>query len=89
MSPHVQRAASGRGSRGGSSYDWGRGSSSRSNVAELDNVRATGTLQEFDITAFEQQRGVELNDDLYEGYRDEPVLVAVEIRPAQAERTTP
>jgi hypothetical protein len=58
-------------------------------VAELDNVRATGTLQEFDITAFEQQQGVELDDDLYEGYRDAPVLVAAEIRPAQAEGTSP
>lgn len=58
-------------------------------VAELDSVRATGTLQEFDITAFEQQQGVELDDALYEGYRNEPVLVAAEIRPAQVEGTAP
>ena len=58
-------------------------------VAELDNVRATGTLQEFDVTAFEQQQGVELDDALYEGYQDEPVLVAAEIGPTQAEGTTP
>jgi hypothetical protein len=58
-------------------------------VAELDNVRATGTLQEFDVTAFEQQQGVELDDALYEGYQDEPVLVAGEVRPAQNEGATP
>ena len=58
-------------------------------VAELDNVRATGTLQEFDVTAFEQQQGVELDDALYEGYQGEPVLVAAEIGPSQAEETTP
>jgi hypothetical protein len=58
-------------------------------VAELDNVRATGTLQEFDTTAFEQQQGVDLDDDLYEGYRDEPVLVAAEVRPPQNEGTSP
>ena len=58
-------------------------------VAELDNVRATGTLQEFDVTAFEQQQGVELDDALYGGYQDEPVLVAAEVRPAQNEGTSP
>src|SRR3712207_4338910 len=30
-------------------------------VAELQTVRATGTLQEFDVTAFEQQQGVDLD----------------------------
>ncbi len=58
-------------------------------VAELENVRATGTLQEFDVTAFEQQQGVELDDALYGAFQDEPVLVAGEVRPAQAEGTTP
>jgi hypothetical protein len=58
-------------------------------IAELDNVRATGTLQEFDITAFEQQQGVELDDALYGGYQDEPVLVAAEVRPAQDEGASP
>lgn len=57
-------------------------------VAELENVSATGTLQEFDVTSFEQQ-GVELDDDLYEGYQGEPVLVAAEILPAQDEGTSP
>lgn len=57
-------------------------------VAELENVRTTGTLQEFDITAFEQQQGVELDNALYEEYRDGPVLVAAEVRPAQGEGTT-
>jgi|GEM_PF-169669 len=52
-------------------------------VAELEHVRATGTLQEFDVTAFEQQQGVELDDNLYEGYQGEPVLVAAEVQPAQ------
>ena len=58
-------------------------------VAELENVSATGTLQEFDVTAFEQQQGVELDDALYEGYQDEPVLVAAEVLPAQNEGATP
>jgi hypothetical protein len=58
-------------------------------VAELDNVRATGTLQEFDITAFEQQQGVELDEALYEGYGGEPVLVAAGVQPGQAEGTKP
>ena len=58
-------------------------------VAELENVRATGTLQEFDVTAFEQQQGVELDDALYGGYQGDPVLVAAEVLPAQNEGTTP
>jgi hypothetical protein len=58
-------------------------------VAELENVSATGTLQEFDVTAFEQQQGVELDDALYGGYQDEPVLVAAEVLPAQNEGATP
>jgi hypothetical protein len=58
-------------------------------ITELDNVRATGTLQEFDITAFEQQQGVELDDALYGGYQDEPVLVAAEVQPVQNEGATP
>jgi hypothetical protein len=45
-------------------------------VAELQTVKATGTLQEFDLTAFELQQGVDLNDDLYSVYQDRPVLVA-------------
>ncbi len=45
-------------------------------VAELQTVKATGTLQEFDLTAFELQQGVGLNDDLYSVYQDRPVLVA-------------
>ena len=59
------------------------------NVTELDNVRVTGTLQEFDVTAFEQQQGVELDDALYGGYQGEPVLVAAEVLPAQNEGATP
>jgi hypothetical protein len=58
------------------------------NVAEPQNVRATGTLQEFDLTAFEQQQGVELDDALYAEYQDRPVLVAAEVQPAQGEGTT-
>jgi hypothetical protein len=58
-------------------------------IAELENVSTTGTLQEFDVTAFEQQQGVELDDALYEGYQGEPMLVAAEVRPAQTEGTSP
>ena len=57
-------------------------------VAELENVRATGTLQEFDVTAFEQQQGVELDDALYAEYQDKPMLVAAEVQPTQGEGTT-
>jgi hypothetical protein len=58
------------------------------NVAEPQDVRVTGTLQQFDLTAFEQQQGVDLDDALYAEYQDRPVLVAAEVRPAQGEGTT-
>ena len=55
-------------------------------VAELQNVRATGTPQEFDITAFEQQQGVDLDDELYSEYQDRPVLVAGRVETMRGER---
>ena len=58
------------------------------NVVEPQNVRATGTLQQFDIAAFEQQQGVNLDDELYTEYEDRPVLLAAEVRTAQGEGTT-
>ena len=58
------------------------------NVAEPQDVRVTGTLQQFDLTAFDQQQGVDLDDALYAEYEDRPVVVAAEVRPAQGEGTT-
>ncbi len=55
------------------------------NIVELQNVRVTGTLQQFDLTAFEQQQGVDLDDALYAEYQDRPVLVAAEVQPTQGE----
>ncbi len=59
------------------------------NVSEPQKVRVTGTLQQFDITAFEQQQGVDLDDALYAEYQDRPVLVAAEVQPTQGEGTAP
>jgi hypothetical protein len=58
------------------------------NVAEPQNVRATGLLQQFDISAFEQQQGVNLDDELYTQYEDRPALLAAEVLPEQGEETT-
>jgi len=58
------------------------------NVAEPQEVRVTGTLQQFDLTAFEQQQGVDLDDTLYAEYQDRPVLVAAEVQSTQGEGTT-
>ncbi|MDQ3589005.1 MAG: toast rack family protein [Actinomycetota bacterium] len=58
------------------------------NVAEPQNVRVTGLLQRFDISAFEQQQGINLDDELYTQYEDRPALLAAEIRPTQGELTT-
>lgn len=58
-------------------------------VAELQTVRATGTLQEFDLTAFEQQQGVDLDDELYSEYQDRPVLVAGRVETMRGEATAP
>jgi hypothetical protein len=58
-------------------------------VAEPQEVRVTGTLQQFDLTAFEQQQGVDLDDALYAEYQDRSVLVAAEVQAAQGEETTP
>ena len=59
------------------------------NVAELQNVRVTGTLQQFDVTAFEQQQqGVDLDDALYAEYQDRSVLVAARVQPTRGEGTT-
>src|SRR3712207_9000735 len=49
------------------------------------SVRVTGTLQQFDIIAFEQQQGVDLDDALYAEYQDRPALVAAEVQPTQGE----
>ena len=57
-------------------------------VAEPQNVRTTGTLQQFDIAAFEQQEGVNLDDELYTQYEDRPVLLITQVLPAQGEGTT-
>jgi hypothetical protein len=58
------------------------------NVAEPQSVRATGLLQRFDISAFEQQQGVNLDDELYTQYEDRPALLAAEVWPTQGEVTT-
>jgi hypothetical protein len=58
------------------------------NVAEPQNVRATGLLQQFDISAFEQQQGVNLDDELYTQYEYRPALLAAEVLPEQGEETT-
>jgi hypothetical protein len=58
------------------------------NVAEPQNVRATGILQRFDIAAFEQQQGVNLDDELYTEYEERPVFLAAEVLPEQGEETT-
>ena len=57
------------------------------NVTELQDVRVTGTLQQFDVTAFEQQQDVDLDDALYAEYQDRPVLVAAGVQPTQGEET--
>jgi hypothetical protein len=57
-------------------------------VAELQTVRATGTLQEFDLTTFEQQ-GVDLDDELYSEYQDRPVLVAGRVETTRGKATAP
>jgi hypothetical protein len=57
-------------------------------VAEPQNVRVTGTPQQFDIATFEQQQGVDLDDDLYTEYEDRPMLLAAEVQPAPGEGTT-
>ena len=59
------------------------------NVSEPQKVRVTGTLQRFDISAFEQQQGVDLDDALYADYQDRSVLVAAEVQPTQGEETSP
>jgi hypothetical protein len=53
------------------------------NVSEPQKVRVTGTLQQFDLSAFEQQQGVDLDDALYAEYQDRTVLVAAEVQPKQ------
>jgi hypothetical protein len=58
------------------------------NVAEPQSVRATGLVQRFDVSAFEKQQGVNLDDELYTQYEDRPALLAAEMRPTQGEVTT-
>jgi hypothetical protein len=58
-------------------------------VVEPQEVRVTGTPQQFDLTAFEEQQGVDLDDALYAEYQDRSVLVAAEVQPTQGEATTP
>ena len=58
------------------------------NVAEPQNVRATGLLQQFDISDFEQQEGINLDDELYTEYEYSPVLLAAKVLPEQGEETT-
>jgi hypothetical protein len=57
------------------------------NVSEPQKARVTGTLQQFDITTFEKQHGVDLDDALYAEYQDRSVLVAAEVQPTQGEGT--
>ena len=57
-------------------------------VAEPQNVRTTGILQRLDVAAFEQQQGVNLNDELYTEYEDRPVLLVTQVLPVQGEGTT-
>ncbi len=57
-------------------------------VAEPQNVRTTGILQQFDISDFEQQEDVNLDDELYTEYENRPVLLAAEVLPEQGEETT-
>ena len=52
------------------------------NVSEPQKARVTGTLQQFDITTFEKQHGVDLDDVLYAEYQDRSVLVAAEVQPS-------
>jgi hypothetical protein len=57
-------------------------------VAEPQSVRTTGILQRFDISDFEQQEGVNLDDELYTEYENRPVLLAAKVLPEQGEETT-
>ena len=57
-------------------------------VAEPQNVRTAGILQRFDISDFEQQEGVNLDDELYTEYENRPVLLAAKVLPEQGEETT-
>jgi hypothetical protein len=59
------------------------------NISELQKVRVTGTLQQFDLATFEQQQGVDLDDALYAEYQDKSVLVAAEVQPTQGKETAP
>ena len=45
-------------------------------VAEGDYVQVSGTIREFDIAAIEEEFGLDLDDDLYEGFEQRFVVLA-------------
>ena len=56
-------------------------------LSERQDVLARGTLRPFDIATFEQDLGVDLDDDLYTEYEDRPVILAERVRPEQGGNT--
>ena len=54
-----------------------------SNVSEGQVVRATGEVRRFNIGEFEQDLGVDLQNDLYVSYEDRPAIIADSVVPLQ------
>ncbi|MDQ4077354.1 MAG: hypothetical protein M3220_14040, partial [Chloroflexota bacterium] len=54
-------------------------------LTEDDHVRVVGTLRQFVIVDLEEEFGVELDDELFEEWEDQPVLIADSITPFQEE----
>lgn len=50
-------------------------------IAEDDNVRVTGTVREYDEVMFAREFGSEFEDDVYDPWFDENVLVASSVTP--------
>lgn len=56
----------------------------QASVSEDDFVKVTGTVQQFDIAQIEEDFGVDLDDELYEPFDGEFVLVAESVNPSTA-----
>ncbi len=55
-------------------------SNSSPNLTEDQIVRVSGTFREFDLTTFENELGVDLNDELYTDWTGQPAILAQQVQ---------
>ena len=58
------------------------------NLSELANVQVTGAVRELNVAEFEQEAGLELDDEALSAWEGQPAILAQQIQQTQGGGTT-